>query len=55
MRFFRKAKLTTTPKAQRLLRNKQYDELIEYLENKHDAGEILANTYYFMGKAWWSK
>ncbi|OQX99601.1 MAG: hypothetical protein B6I20_09770 [Bacteroidetes bacterium 4572_117] len=55
MKFFRKSKLSVGKKAQQLLLNKQYDELIEYLENKHDNDEISGDSYYYMGKAWYFK
>ncbi|RLD82029.1 MAG: hypothetical protein DRJ10_05460, partial [Bacteroidetes bacterium] len=55
MRFFRRTKLSSTKRARQLLNNKGYDELIEFLEKKHAEGEISANTYYFMGKAWYFK
>ncbi len=52
MKIFRKTKLSNEKRAQQLLNNKQYDEVIEYLEDKHIDGEMSADTFYFMGKAW---
>ncbi|RLD71001.1 MAG: hypothetical protein DRJ10_19805, partial [Bacteroidetes bacterium] len=55
MKIFRKTKLSNEKRAQQLLNNKKYDEVIEYLEDKHNDGEMSADTFYFMGKAWYFK